>query len=103
MSNFQGSFLRVLEPRTTNGVNLKFDKDNKVMYKETHMPLSALKGLKALNAKLPKHLRLIIEQAGDPVDAPQFRNGKNFRPATVPRVNPQPETKKKKETVNEEL
>jgi hypothetical protein len=56
----QGSYLRVLTPRTTNGNNLLIDGD-KVVYKEDHLPITAKKYLEIYNASLPHHLKKRIE------------------------------------------
>lgn len=56
----QGSYLRVLSPRTTNGNNLMTDGD-RVLYKEEHLPLTAKKYLELQNQSLPAHLKKRIE------------------------------------------
>jgi hypothetical protein len=58
----QGSYLRVLSPRTTNGNNVVVDPQTRmVAYKEDHLPLSAKRYLELYNKNLPQHLRKIIE------------------------------------------
>jgi hypothetical protein len=57
---FTGNYLRVLTPRTTDG-NTPLLIDGQQQYKETALPLTALKRLEARNRQLPNHLRHIIE------------------------------------------
>lgn len=58
----QGSYLRVLSPRTTNGNNVLVDESTRtVKYREDHLPLSARRFLELYNKNLPQHLRKIIE------------------------------------------
>jgi hypothetical protein len=49
--------LLVRTPQTKDGVNLKYDKDKKPLYRESIVELRAKKNLESLNAKLPTHLR----------------------------------------------
>lgn len=64
MSNFQGEYLRIRTPVTIDGKNIKYDLEGKVIYKETHLPLTARKSMEMENLKLPTHLRHKIELAG---------------------------------------
>jgi len=57
----QGSYLRVLTPRTTNGSNLEIGPDGRVVYKEAHLPLSAKSKIEQYNRKLAQHLKKVIE------------------------------------------
>lgn len=57
---FKGDYLRVLTPETIDGVNLKY-RNNRPVYKEAHLPLSARKHIERKNAKLPEQLRKKIE------------------------------------------
>lgn len=59
-----GSYLRVLTPRTSNGVNL-IVVDGQVQYKETSLPMSAKRYIEEQNRKLPDHLKKIIEVVSD--------------------------------------
>lgn len=61
MSNFKGDYLRVLTPLTTNGSNIRHNADGQVMYKESHLPITAQKQLEKKNKKRPVHLRHKIE------------------------------------------
>lgn len=61
---FNGPYLRVLSPATTNGVNLKIGDDDKVIYKEAHLPLTAKRSIEQQNAKLPDHLKKKVEVVG---------------------------------------
>lgn len=63
MSNFKGEYLRILTPRTTDGVNLKYINGQPV-FKESHAPLSALKSFQRENVGLKDHLKHIIEHVG---------------------------------------
>jgi hypothetical protein len=96
MSNFQDRpYLRVLTPRTIDGVNPVYDGNMRPKYKESHFELSAKKDLEKENLKLPPHLRHIIKVVGNvPTVEPGVQlNDIPFtpRPQRVPRVNPQPE------------
>lgn len=66
--SFQGKYLRVLTPRTVDGVNLKYKKDGKgqmiPVFKETHLPMSAKKELEKENLKRPNQVKHIIEEVG---------------------------------------
>lgn len=56
------SYLRVRTPQTIDGVNLKYSDDgSRVLYKETHLPMTAKKHLEAENANLPQQLRHKLE------------------------------------------
>lgn len=57
---FKGNYLRVSTPRTTDGVTPQM-KDDKLVYKEDFLPLSALKDLNEQNLKLPEILKKKIE------------------------------------------
>lgn len=60
---FDGPYLRVLTPETTDGINLLYVNDKKV-YRESHLPLSAQKHLERKNMKLPDQLKHKIEVVG---------------------------------------
>jgi hypothetical protein len=67
MSFFKGNYLRVLTPRTVDGVNLKYTTRNGQMvpvYKETHLPLSARKELEKENLTRPNQVKHVIEEVG---------------------------------------
>jgi hypothetical protein len=49
--------LLVRTPQTKDGVNLLYNDEKQVVYKESIVELAAEKGLKSLNATLPTHLR----------------------------------------------
>ena len=53
---FGGKYLKVLTPRTTNGVIPEMDENNVAQFKETHLPLTARTYLEKQNDGLPKHL-----------------------------------------------
>lgn len=57
----QGSYLRVMTPRTTNGNNVVVNERGVVEYKEAHLPLTAKRSLELLNRNTPQHLRKKIE------------------------------------------
>lgn len=57
---FKGNYLRVLTPKTTDGVNLVLDNDTRV-YKEDFLPLSARRDLELQNKYLPDVLKKKIE------------------------------------------
>lgn len=61
MSNFKGDYLRVSTPVTTNGMVPKMVNGN-VVYKESHLPVTALKHINKRNDKLPGHLKMKIER-----------------------------------------
>ena len=72
---FQGTYLRVLKPRTSNGINPIIDGEGRMDYKETFLPLSAKKRLEKINSKLPQHLKMKIETVTD--EAPAEKPKKN--------------------------
>jgi hypothetical protein len=61
MSFFQGNYLRVLTPQTIDGINLAYDANQRPIFKETHLPLTARKHLERKNEKLPAQLKKKIE------------------------------------------
>lgn len=61
--SFDGPYLRVLTPETIDGINLRMVNE-RIVYKESHLPLSAKKHLERKNNKLPTHLRHKIEVVG---------------------------------------
>jgi hypothetical protein len=99
MSNFNGRpYLRVLTPRTTDGVNLLYDENLQVKYKESHFELTARAALEKENLTLPRQLRHIIKVMDGPEDMRVVENtvgdGRTDfqpRPQRVPRQNPKPE------------
>ena len=61
MSNFKGDYLRVSKPVTTNGMVPKMI-NGEIVYKESHLPVTALKNLNKRNDKLPSHLKMKIDR-----------------------------------------
>jgi len=65
---FTGSYLRVITPKTTNGIIPQII-DGEAQYNETFLPLSARKQLEAKNRRLLrngfKHLAMEIEVVGE--------------------------------------
>lgn len=57
---FKGDYLRVQTPITSDGVSPVVEND-RIKYREDHLPLSARKMLESKNAKLPSGLRKKIE------------------------------------------
>lgn len=74
MSLFKGSYLRVLSPRTTDGQTPQMQ-DDRLVYKEDHLPLTAKPHLEKQNAVLPAILRKKIEVV-NPEDAAPVKNSK---------------------------
>jgi len=62
MSFFDGDYIRIKTPDTTDGVNIKIVND-KVVYKEQYMPFNkmSMKALEEENARRPDHLKHKIE------------------------------------------
>lgn len=60
----KGSYLRVLTPITSDGISPVTEND-KIKYREDHLPLTAKKMLEAKNAKLSPHLRKKIEEVNE--------------------------------------
>lgn len=60
MSYFKGSYLRVLSPRTTDGITPQMQND-RLVYKEDFLPLSAKSHLEKQNEVLPDILKKKIE------------------------------------------
>jgi len=68
---FNGNYLRVSTPRTTDGVTPQMQ-DGRLVYKEDFLPLTARGDLDKQNEKLPEILRKVIEvvkndEHGNPV------------------------------------
>lgn len=64
MSNFKGNYLRVLTPRTIDGVTPRMDGD-RLIFKEDHLPMSAKPFLEEQNKNLPEILKKRIEIVSD--------------------------------------
>lgn len=58
---YNGPYLRVLTPRTTNGNNVLLDEKGMLQFREAHLPMSAKAHLEKQNKSLPQHLRKKIE------------------------------------------
>lgn len=58
---YNGPYLRVLTPRTTNGNNVLLDESGMLQFREAHLPMSAKPHLDRQNRALPQHLRKKIE------------------------------------------
>lgn len=58
---FKSGYLKVLTPVTTNGRDPVMTTEGKIKYRESHMHPLAQKRMIAKNAKLPNHLKHIIE------------------------------------------
>lgn len=81
----QGSYLRVLTPRTTNGTNLLMGQDGRAIYKEAHLPMSAKHKLELYNRKTPNHLKKIIEVV-EGNNAPVIKNVQIGQPNQVDKL-----------------
>jgi len=64
---YTGNYLRVLTPRTVDGVTPEMENDRLVL-KEAFMPLTALRELEEQNKRLPEILRKRIEIVTDDED-----------------------------------
>lgn len=62
MSLFQGSYMRVETPETTDGVNLRYDERGNKMIKTSFLAYTPMaeERMKEENAKLPAHLKHVI-------------------------------------------
>lgn len=69
-----GPYLRVLRPIPKDGMNLIYVNDRPV-FQETHLPLSAKRGLEEENSTLPDQLKMKIEVVQDD-DKPDIPQGK---------------------------
>ena len=58
---FKGNYLRVSTPVTIDGVTPQTDADDRIVYKETFLPLSAEEHLRKQNEKLPPILKKKLE------------------------------------------
>ena len=71
------AYLRVLTPQTTDGTNLRYDEaTERVIKKETHLPLTARKFLEAENEQLPAQLRHVISEVDGDEPAPVKQRAK---------------------------
>lgn len=94
MSNFKNEpYLRILTPRTNDGINPTYDSNKQPTYKESHLPMSALKAMEKENMNLPAHLKHVIEKVGLPEETTIEQSARDFKPQRVPRSNPKPVTK----------
>lgn len=59
--NFKGNYLRVLTPRTTDGVTPQMGEDGRLVYKEDFLPLTSRPFIEKQNEKLPDILKKKIE------------------------------------------
>ncbi len=92
MSGFTGSYLRILTPQTIDGINVKYDKEREVIYKESHVANTkvARKYYEKANLKRPAQLRHIVEVVGEeeykptPKPNPQAQNIKG-KPGPKPK------------------
>lgn len=85
-------YLRVLTPQTTDGTNLRYDESNeRVIKKETHLPLTARKFLEAENENLPVQLRHIITEV-DGSEPPAVKQ--RGKPGPKPKENDKGESAK---------
>lgn len=64
----KGSYLRVLSPKTINGVIPVIGEDGRVAFREDHLPLSAKRAMEAQNGFLPESLRKKIEVVHDGIE-----------------------------------
>lgn len=65
-------YLRVRQPRTSDGQTLVQDSNGQTLYDETELPLSALKHLERRNKKLSNPLKLkftVIDETENPDEA----------------------------------
>ncbi len=62
MSLYDGDYIRVLTPETTDGINIRIVGD-RIVYKESHLAFNnmAIKSLEEENARRPDHLKHKIE------------------------------------------
>lgn len=67
---FKGDYLRVLTPKTSDGVSPLVDGEGRIQYREDHLPLSAKKMLDKKNEKLTPVLRKKIEVVSNTVSRP---------------------------------
>lgn len=54
-------YIRVTTPQTSDGTTLRYTDDQRLITKETHLPLTAKKFIDAENDTLPQHLRHKVE------------------------------------------
>lgn len=93
MSNFKNEpYLRILTPRTKDGVNPIYDREGQPSYKESHLPLSALRAVELENISRAEHLKHRIEKVGLPEEVAQAAP-REFKSQRVPRTNPKPSVK----------
>lgn len=66
---FGGKYLRVLTPKTTNGTTPMMDENDRLVFKETHLPMTAKKDLERQNETLSKELqhRITVVDSSIPV------------------------------------
>lgn len=62
MSNFQGDYLRVLTPITSDGTQVEYGPDGRIKFKESHAPLESKQHFERENRRLPNGLKHILEE-----------------------------------------
>lgn len=84
----EAKYLRILTPRTTNGINPVFDEFGRQMYKESLARFASLKNWVTLNKRRPESLKYKVEIVENPDYIPKRRDqlakkvrDKNPRPA----------------------
>lgn len=92
----EAKYLRILTPRTTNGINPIFDEFGRQKYKESNARLSALKNFVTLNKRRTEALKYKIEIVDNPDYIPRRRDqisknprNKNPRPASEKNITMQ--------------
>lgn len=84
----EGGYLRVMVPRTTNGINPIQDERGQAQYKEVHLPLTAKTELERINSKLPGHLKRRIEHVLPVMEEKQPAKTVETPPAQIPTQKP---------------
>lgn len=75
---FNEKHIRVLKPKTSNGLNPILDDRGQIVHKVIHLPFTAKKDIEAQNSRLPNHLKMKIEviDFNAPIE-PEVRRGRS--------------------------
>lgn len=95
MSQFKGDYLRVQTPITSDGVSPVVEND-RIKYREDHLPITARKMLEQKNGRLPTGLRKKIELVSNTVRPPI-----KTAPKPAPVLNIEPDEEELEEEVDE--
>lgn len=89
---FKGGTIRVVSPVTEDGNRPKLDDGGQQIWKEDFFPASAKRSFEIQNARLPKHLKKIIEPVSDGDITPPVQPASQVveQPVVIKKRGPKP-------------